>query len=157
LSTSDQPKLSRVRKAGLLEYGKPTQSYTVSFDRKWVHPIERPNEPLLGTGDMQSLADLGNSFALVDAMMVAPHHQETRFTTRRSDGAAAHPGHFPWHTGSGVGARGDEDVSALANSKAPLSLMCVMRPLLGNLIFHPRRRTVLERLLFLNDTGIAGN
>jgi hypothetical protein len=66
------PKLSKVRKAGLLEYGKLAQSYTVSFDRKWVHPVERPTEPLLGTGDIQSLADLGNSFALVDAMTIAP-------------------------------------------------------------------------------------
>jgi hypothetical protein len=66
------PKLSKVRKAGLLEYGRLAQSYTESFDRKWVHYVEPPTEPLLGTGDIQSLADLGNSFALVDAMRVAP-------------------------------------------------------------------------------------
>jgi hypothetical protein len=66
------PKLSKVRKAGLLEYGKLAQSYAQSFDRKWVHYAERPTEPLLGTGDIQSLADLGNSFALVEAMAIAP-------------------------------------------------------------------------------------
>jgi len=66
------PKLSNVRKTGLLEYGKLAQSYTQSFDRKWVHYAERPTEPLLGTGDIQSLADLGNSFALVEAMNIAP-------------------------------------------------------------------------------------
>jgi len=66
------PKLSKVRKAGLLDYGKLAQSYTNSFDRKWVHYTERPTEPLLGTGDLQSLADLGNSFALVEAMNIAP-------------------------------------------------------------------------------------
>jgi len=147
LSTSDQPKLSKVRKAGLLEYGKPAQSYTVSFDRKWCTPSN--DRTSLGTGDIQSLTDLGNSFALVDAMMAAPHHQETGFTTRRSDGASAHPGHYPWHTDSGIGARGDEGVGALANSKAPLSLMCVIRSLLGNIIVHPRRKTVLRTFLFI--------
>jgi len=66
------PKLSKVRKAGLLEYGKLAQLYTQSFDRKWVHYVDRPTEPLLGAGDIQSLADMGNSFALVDAMNIAP-------------------------------------------------------------------------------------
>jgi hypothetical protein len=31
-----------------------------------------PPEPLLGTGDIQSLADLGNSFTIVDEMKIAP-------------------------------------------------------------------------------------
>jgi hypothetical protein len=66
------PKLSNVRKAGLLEYGKLAHSYSQSFDQKWVHYSERPTEPLLGTGDIQSLADLGNSFGLVEAMNIAP-------------------------------------------------------------------------------------
>ncbi|HTS57674.1 MAG TPA: hypothetical protein VMH03_09005 [Terriglobales bacterium] len=66
------PKLSKIRKAGLLEYGKLAHSYTQSFDQKWVHYGERPAEPLLGTGDIQSLADLGNSFGLVKAMNIAP-------------------------------------------------------------------------------------
>jgi hypothetical protein len=66
------PKLSKVRKAGLLEYGKLARSYTESFDRKWVHYVEPPTERLLGTGDIQSLADMGNSFSLVDAMRIAP-------------------------------------------------------------------------------------
>jgi hypothetical protein len=66
------PKLSKVRKTGLLEYGKLARSYTQSFDQKWVHYVEPPTEPLLGTADLQSLADLGNSFALVEAMTIAP-------------------------------------------------------------------------------------
>ena len=66
------PKLSKVRKAGLLEYGKLARSYTESFDRKWVHYVEPPTEPLLGTGDIQSLADMGNSFSSVEGMTIAP-------------------------------------------------------------------------------------
>jgi hypothetical protein len=66
------PKLMKVRRAGLLDYGRLANSYTGLFDRKWVHSTERPPEPLLGSSDIQSLADLGNSFGFVDRMMIAP-------------------------------------------------------------------------------------
>jgi hypothetical protein len=66
------PKLARVRKAGLLDYGRLANRYTEQFDRKWVHPLQAPTEPLLGTADIQSLADLGNSFANVETMAIAP-------------------------------------------------------------------------------------
>jgi hypothetical protein len=66
------PKLAKVRRTGLLEYGRLANSYTTSFHRKWVSNIEAPTEPLLGTGDIQSLADMGNSFAFVEKMSVVP-------------------------------------------------------------------------------------
>jgi hypothetical protein len=66
------PKLKKVRKEGLLEYGRFAKTYTESFDRKWVHYGARPSEPLLGTADLQSLADLGNSFAFIEQMKKAP-------------------------------------------------------------------------------------
>jgi hypothetical protein len=66
------PKLKKVRKAGLLAYGRFANSYTELFDRKWVHYVEKPSEHLLGTGDIQSLADLGSSFALIEGMRIAP-------------------------------------------------------------------------------------
>lgn len=66
------PKLVKVRKAGLFEYGRLANTYTESFDRKWVHGMERPTEPLLGTSDIQSLADLGNTFAFIEGMTIAP-------------------------------------------------------------------------------------
>ena len=34
------PKLSKIRKQGLLEYGRLANSYTERFDRKWVHSAE---------------------------------------------------------------------------------------------------------------------
>jgi hypothetical protein len=64
--------LTKVRKAGLLEYGRLANSYTTLFDRKWVHSTSQPGEPLLGSGDIQSLADMGNSFGLVEAMRIVP-------------------------------------------------------------------------------------
>ncbi len=66
------PTLSKVRKAGLLEYGRLANSYTVSFDQKWVHNAKPLSETLLGSSDVQSLADMGNSFAFVDAMRIVP-------------------------------------------------------------------------------------
>ena len=66
------PKLAKVRRTGLLEYGRLANSYTASFHRKWVSNVEAPKEPLLGTSDIQSLADMGNSFAFVDKMTIVP-------------------------------------------------------------------------------------
>jgi hypothetical protein len=66
------PTLRIVRNKGLVEYGRLARTYTQSFDRKWVHTAARPSEPLLGTSDIQSLADMGNSFELVQAMNIAP-------------------------------------------------------------------------------------
>ena len=66
------PKLKEVRTKGLLEYGRLAQTYTKSFDGKWVHCDATPSDNLLGTPDLQSLADLGNSFSFVEKMRWAP-------------------------------------------------------------------------------------
>ena len=66
------PTLARVRRAGLREYGKLANQYTGAFDDKWVHKKEQVSEPLLGTADIQSLADLGNSFAIIEQMQITP-------------------------------------------------------------------------------------
>ena len=66
------PTLRIVRNKGLVDYGKVARDYTASFDRKWVHTGSRPSEPLLGSSDIQSLADMGNSFQMVEAMNIAP-------------------------------------------------------------------------------------
>jgi hypothetical protein len=66
------PTLRVVRNKGLIDYGKLARDYTGSFDRKWVHTGSVPSEPLLGSSDIQSLADMGNSFQMVEAMNIAP-------------------------------------------------------------------------------------
>lgn len=66
------PRLMQVRRAGLRAYGRLGNQYTEAFDRKWVHSTEPPSEPLLGSGDIQSLADLGNSYTIVEEMRIAP-------------------------------------------------------------------------------------
>src|SRR5512132_4391042 len=66
------PKMARIRRAGLLEYAKLGTEYTEAFDRKWVHTERPPAEPLLGTSDIQSLADLGNSYTIIEEMPLIP-------------------------------------------------------------------------------------
>jgi hypothetical protein len=66
------PKLARVRRTGLREYSALGNQYTEEFDRKWIHYSEPPSEPLLGSGDIQSLADLANSYQVIKEMSIAP-------------------------------------------------------------------------------------
>jgi len=65
------PRMARVRRQGLADYGLFAQRYVESFDQKWVHGTF-PSDELLGTGDIQSLADLGNSYQVVREMRVVP-------------------------------------------------------------------------------------
>jgi len=65
------PKMAHARRKGLADYGLFAQRYVESFDQKWVRQTS-PSEELLGTGDIQSLADLGNSYQVVREMRVVP-------------------------------------------------------------------------------------
>jgi hypothetical protein len=65
-------KLAALKQRGLMEYGTLGSEYTQAFHRKWVGNTEPANEPLLGTGDIQSLADLGNSFGIIRTMRIVP-------------------------------------------------------------------------------------
>jgi hypothetical protein len=55
-----------------MEYGTLGSRYTQAFHRKWIEETEPGNEPLLGSGDIQSLADLGNSFEIIRKMRIVP-------------------------------------------------------------------------------------
>ena len=66
------PRLAAVRRKGLAEYGQLAQQYVDKFDERWVRSETAPSEELLGAADIQSLADLGNSYALVRDMRFLP-------------------------------------------------------------------------------------
>jgi hypothetical protein len=66
------PKLARLKYVDLLQYGTLASRYTQLFERKWVENVDATEEPLLGTADIQSLADLGNSYEFVRKMRVVP-------------------------------------------------------------------------------------
>ena len=53
------------------EYRAFAAHYVADFDRKWLR-TDKPGETLLGTSDLQSLADLANSFNIVRSMRIVP-------------------------------------------------------------------------------------
>ena len=73
------PQLAQARRTGLREYGTLAQRYVRDFDRKWVRGNVGADEPLLGSGDIQSLADLGNSFAVIQDMRMVPVTKQAMF------------------------------------------------------------------------------
>ena len=66
------PHLAEARRVGLREYGTLAQRYVREFDDKWLRGGAPAGELLVGSADIQSLADLGNSFELVRSMRVVP-------------------------------------------------------------------------------------
>ena len=70
------PQLAQTKRLGLREYGTLAERYVREFDSKWLRGGAR-NEQLVGSGDIQSLADLSNSFEVVRTMRIAPFTKET--------------------------------------------------------------------------------
>jgi hypothetical protein len=66
--------MARAKRRGLGEFGQFAQDYVDGFETKWVHrdASESEGDELLGSGDIQSLADLDNSFRIVSEMRVVP-------------------------------------------------------------------------------------
>jgi hypothetical protein len=65
-------KLTECRERGLRDYTVLAARYVEDFERKWLDDRSQSQEPLLGTADLQSLADLGNSIGVVRNMRLAP-------------------------------------------------------------------------------------
>jgi hypothetical protein len=66
------PKLWVCRWTGMSHYMGLASRYVNAFDSKWVQGGESPQEDLLGTPDLQSLADLTNSVDMVRTMRLIP-------------------------------------------------------------------------------------
>jgi hypothetical protein len=71
------PKLEKAKRAGLREYGTLAQRYVREFDGKWLRGGAPADEALVGSADIQSLADLGNSFEVVKGMRFVPFTLQT--------------------------------------------------------------------------------
>jgi hypothetical protein len=70
-------KLAAAKRAGLLEYGALAQRYVGAFEHKWLRGGAPSEEPLIGNADIQSLADLGNCFTVVEGMRWVPFTLQT--------------------------------------------------------------------------------
>ncbi len=66
------PQLARTKRRGIREYGTLAERYTREFDAKWLRGGAPAYEPFVGSADIQSLADLGNSYEVVRTMHMAP-------------------------------------------------------------------------------------
>jgi hypothetical protein len=65
------------KRKGLREYGSFAAEYSRDFDRRWIRSADRDGESLLGTGDIQSLADLGNAFSVIREIRAVPFKRDT--------------------------------------------------------------------------------
>jgi hypothetical protein len=74
------PQLLDAKHRGIAEYGRLGQRYAREFDRKWVRGERAAGEPLLGSADIQSLADLRNSFVVVKDIHWAPFDMKNVLT-----------------------------------------------------------------------------
>lgn len=64
--------LAEAKRTGKREYGTLAQRYVREFDAKWLRGGAPAGEPLLGSADIQSLADLNNGYEVVRTMHVTP-------------------------------------------------------------------------------------
>jgi hypothetical protein len=71
------PTLVQTKRAGLYKCGSLATEYASSFDRKWIKTKPSHEETLLGTADIQSLADLGNSYSFIEKMGSLPMDYRT--------------------------------------------------------------------------------
>ena len=70
------PQLAEAKRRGNREYGTLAERYVREFDAKWLRGGAPAEEPLVGSNDIQSLADMGNSFEVVRTMRIAPVTKE---------------------------------------------------------------------------------
>ena len=66
------PQLAEAKRTGLREYGTLAERYVREFDAKWLRGGAPADELFVGSADIQSLADLNNSYDMVRNMRVAP-------------------------------------------------------------------------------------
>ena len=66
------PALYSTKRLGLFRYATLGGEYATAFERKWLESRPGDAEPLLGSADIQSLADLAGSFEVVRQMRPYP-------------------------------------------------------------------------------------
>ena len=71
------PQLAAAKRLGNRTYGIMAHGYARDFNTKWLKGGAPPGEPLIGSADIQSLADLANAFDVVKGMRVVPFTSAT--------------------------------------------------------------------------------
>jgi hypothetical protein len=66
------PQLAAAKRTGAREYGTLAQRYVREFEAKWLRAGAGADEAFVGSADIQSLADLTNSYEVVRSMRIFP-------------------------------------------------------------------------------------
>lgn len=66
------PRLAEAKRQGLRDGGRLATRYVRQFTAKWIPGDVATDRELLGSGDLQSLADLGTSCSVVSEMRLVP-------------------------------------------------------------------------------------
>lgn len=64
--------LAQAKRTGLREYGKLAHKYVRDFDTKWFRSVSGQQAELMGSADIQSLADLSNGYEPIRTMRLIP-------------------------------------------------------------------------------------
>ncbi|HTP34238.1 MAG TPA: hypothetical protein VMJ75_18800 [Candidatus Acidoferrales bacterium] len=66
------PRLAKLRRRGLLEYGMLGQIHSVGFHRKWILDPNRKDQEFLTAPEISALADYGSSYEKIEEMQPFP-------------------------------------------------------------------------------------
>jgi hypothetical protein len=66
------PQMVRTKRTAWAEYDVLANRYAFGFEDKWIRHGAPEAKEILGSGDIQSLADMGNSYSVVKDMRVIP-------------------------------------------------------------------------------------
>jgi hypothetical protein len=70
------PQILLAKRRGKREYGIFAADYTRDFDRRWLRSADHDDTPLLGSGDIQSLADLDNAYSVIKDIRAVPFSRD---------------------------------------------------------------------------------
>jgi hypothetical protein len=65
-------RLERTKRKGSAEYGLLANQYLALFEAKWIRSGNSETSGMLGSADIQSLADIGNACTMVRQMRLVP-------------------------------------------------------------------------------------
>lgn len=64
--------LSDAKRKGSIDYGKFSSRYVQAFDQRMIQPTAAADDPLTYSHEIQGLADLANSYQVVEKMQIIP-------------------------------------------------------------------------------------
>ena len=70
------PQILAAKRRGKREYGVLAADYGREFEQRWLRSADHGDTPILGTGDIQSLADLDNAYSVIHEIRAVPFNRD---------------------------------------------------------------------------------